>query len=200
MKKTIKRSLAAAGAVVVLSGCGGPLIEDREAGIVNTISTDFNANDLKTTVETMVQSLLTFPATVEITKNRRPVLLVTGLKNKTSQHLDTENITSSIRTQLIRSGKFRFIDRSSDDEAIKEIRTQLESGLVNQATAQSFGKQIGSEYILYGTITEMQTRSDRERDYYYKVTMNLKDLETGILEWSDEKEIRRTSKKRRFGF
>lgn len=200
MKKALKRSLMIAGAAALFAGCAGPVIEDVDAGTVNTISTDFNANDLQTTVETMVQSLLTSPATVEITKGKRPVLLVSKLANKTSQHLDTTNITDSIRTQLIRSGKFRFIDRTSDDAAIKEIKTQLDSGLVDPGTAKSFGKQIGSDYILYGTITEMQTRSDRERDFFYKITLNLKDLETGILEWADEQKIRRTSKKRRFGF
>lgn len=54
------------------------------------------------------------------------------VKNKTMQHIDTESITDTLRTKLIKSGKFRFIDRTTDAAAIEEIRTQQDSGLVDR--------------------------------------------------------------------
>jgi PBP1b-binding outer membrane lipoprotein LpoB len=34
---------------------------------------------------------------------------------------------------------------------------------------------------------------------YYKFTLNLVDVETGIIEWSDEKEIRKQANRAIFG-
>ena len=108
-------------------------------------------------------------------------------------------MTNTIGTRLIKSGKFRFIDRTTDEALINEVKTQQDSGLVDKNTAVKFGKQIGAEYMLTGVISEIEQRAARVKDVYYKITLSLKNLETGILEWSDEKEIRKLSKRHTFG-
>jgi len=80
------------------------------------------------------------------------VLVVERVKNKTTQHIDTESITDSMRARLTRSGKFRFLDRSTDSAALEEIKTQRESGLVDQGTAVETGKQMGAEFLLTGNL------------------------------------------------
>ncbi len=61
------------------------------------------------------------------------------------------------------------------------------------------GKQYGAEYILSGNFAEIEHKVDDVRDVYYKFTLNLKNLRTGLLEWSDEKEIRKVWKRSTFG-
>jgi uncharacterized protein (TIGR02722 family) len=128
---------------------------------------------------------------VEVTSRRRPVVSVTRVKNKTTQHIDTESITDSIRAKLIKSGKFQFIDRTTDQEANEEFAAQQESGLVDPKRAVPGGMQAGAEYLLTSNLSEIRQQGGRVTDVYYKFTMNLKNLKTGILEWSDEKEIRK---------
>lgn len=166
----------------------------------STISTDFGASDLQQIANSMVDSLMTFPPIVEITKTRRPVVVVDRIRNKTRQHIDTEAITDSIRSQLVKSGKFRFIDRTSDAALIDEVRWQQESGLVNQASAVKFGKQFGAEYMLVGSISEIMNRTSSEKDVMYQFTLSFKNLTTGILEWSDDKKIRKYSERATFGW
>lgn len=180
--------------LALTAGCA-PTIEYGDAGSAKPMSVEFGSNDLQQIGEAMVDSLLTFPPIVEVITQRRPVILVDKVKNKTMQHIDTEAITDSIRTKLIRSGKFRFIDRTTDEAAIAELKTQQESGLVDKKTAVDFGQQFGSEYLLTANISEIRQKQGRITDVYYKFTMNLKNLKTGILEWSDEKEIRKTMEK-----
>ena len=186
--------------VLAISGCASaPIIKYGDSTAMQTVSTDFSSTDLQQIAGAMVDSLLIFPPIVEVTNQRRPVLLVEDIKNKTMQHIDTESITDTIRTKLIKSGKFRFIDRTTDDAAINEINTQQGSGLVDKNKAVQVGKQFGAEYILTGNISEIEQMNDRIKDVYYKFTLNLKNLTTGILEWSDEKEIRKTATRRIFG-
>jgi uncharacterized protein (TIGR02722 family) len=144
--------------------------------------------------------MLTFPPIVEETARRRPVLVVDRVKNKTMQHIDTESITDSIRARMLKSGKFRFIDRTTDEQSIDEVRYQQESGLVKKGSPVRFGQQLAPEYILTANFSEIQQRNSDTKDVYYKFTMNLKNLTTGILEWSDEKEIRKVATRSTFGY
>jgi len=186
-------------ATLSLSGCASTVVQYGDAGSAKPISTEFGSSDLQQIAEAMVESLVSFPPMVELTSQRRPVVLVDRVKNKTMQHIDTESITDSIRTKLIRSGKFRFIDRSTDAAAVEEIKTQQESGLVDKKTAVDFGKQVGSEFLLTSNFSEIRQKSGGTTDVYYKFTMSLKNLKTGILEWSDEKEIRKVMRQATFG-
>jgi len=202
MKKLMIRGilLTLSAAALTLAGCAtAPNVQYGDAGSAKPITTEFGSSDLQQIAESMVDSLLTFPPVVELTTQRRPVISVDKVKNKTMQHIDTESVTDSVRTKLIRSGKFRFIDRTTDEATVDEIKIQQESGLVNQKTAVNFGQQIGAEFLLTANFSEIRQKAGGVTDVYYKFTMNLKNLKTGILEWSDEKEIRKVFKRSTFG-
>lgn len=185
--------------VLALSAGCASKVQYGDAGSATPVSVDFGSSDLQQIAEAMVDSLLTFPPIVEMTAQQRPVLAVDKVKNKTMQHIDTESITDSIRTKLMRSGKFRFIDRTTDEALIEELTIQQESGLVDPSTAVDFGQQIGAEFLLTANFSEIRQRQGSTTDTYYKFTMSLRNLKTGILEWSDEKEIRKTFKRSTFG-
>jgi uncharacterized protein (TIGR02722 family) len=197
----IKMQVLLAAAVMSacsLSGCAATM-QYGDAGSATPISTEFGSSDLQQIAEAMVDSMITFPPMVEITAERRPVVSIDKVKNKSMQHIDTESVTDSIRTKLIRSGKFRFIDRTTDAQTIEELKTQQDSGLVDKKTAVNFGQQIGAEFLLTSNFSEIRQKAGSTTDVYYKFTMSLKNLKTGILEWSDEKEIRKVLKRGTFG-
>jgi uncharacterized protein (TIGR02722 family) len=198
--KSVLRSLVIISAVFGLIGCSGKAtVRYGDAQALSTVSTDFGSSDLQQIAQTLVESMLTFPTVVEETSKRRPVIVIDRVKNKTMQHIDTESITDSIRARMIKSGKFRFIDRTTDAQAIDEVRYQQESGLTKKGGAVKFGQQVAPEYMLTANVSEITQRDSDTRDVYYKFTMNLKNLTTGILEWSDEKEIRKTAERAGFG-
>ena len=199
MKNGMKVLLAVATfGALSLSGCASTM-QYGDSGSATPVSTEFGSSDLQQIAESMVDSLMTFPPMVELTSARRPVVSVDKVKNKTMQHIDTESVTDSIRAKLIRSGKFRFIDRTTDDQAIEELKTQQDSGLVDKNSAVKFGQQLGAEFLLTSNFTEIKQKAGNTTDVYYKFTMSLKNLKTGILEWSDEKEIRKVFKRGTFG-
>jgi uncharacterized protein (TIGR02722 family) len=202
MRKTVYRGILAifTMGLLVLTGCAtAPNVQYGDAGAMKPLTTDFGSSDLQQIAEGMVDSLVTFPPIVDVTMKRRPVVSVERVKNKTMQHIDTESITDSIRAKLIKTGKFRFVDRTTDDATIEEIKMQQESGLVDKKTAANFGQQIGAEYQLTANFSEIKQKTGSVTDVYYKFTMNLKNIKTGILEWSDEKEIRKVFTRSTFG-
>ena len=189
--------------LAALSGCS-TTYDYGDAGAAPVYSTGFGPGELQQIAEAMTQSLLTFPPMVQVTNERRPVLTVEKVRNKTTQHIDTESVTNSIRNRLNRSGKYRFLDKSTDDQTIAEIRRQQEQGLTRQDQAAQFGTQEAAEYILTSSLSEIEQRKEefwhKRKMVYYKFSMELKSLRSGILEWTDEKEIVKLKTDPRFGY
>ncbi len=182
---------------LLMTGCAS--VQYGDATATETTTIDFGSTDLQITAEKMVDSLLSFPPIVQVTATRRPVMFVDTIKNKSMEHIDTESITDSISTKVLRSGKFRFVDMTKVAEVRKQLDYQANSGMVNENKAMQMGRQVGAEYMLYGNLSSIVKRAGSTKDVYYKFTMKLMHIESGVLEWQDEKEIRKVKKKSLFG-
>ena len=177
-------------AVAMLSGCQS--VQYGDATATETVNTDFGSTDLQMIAAKMVDDVLAFPPVVQITSQRRPVAFVDRIKNKTTEHIDLESVTDTIESKLINSGKFRFVDMSVVERVRQQLEYQRDSGMVDDQQAIMMGRQVGAEYMLYGNMSSIVKRDSSTKDVYYKFTLKLMHLETGIIEWSGEKEIRKS--------
>ncbi len=191
--KKIALSLVTLVAVLSISACTTTKYGDAQA--TETVNTDFGSTDLQSIATKMVDDLLVFPPVVQMTAERRPVMFVDTIKNKTTEHIDTESITDSIQSKLIQTGKFRFVDMTAVKQVQEQLNYQQNSGMVDDQKAAAVGKQIGAEYMLYGNLSSIVKKDGSTKDVYYKFTLKMTNLESGILEWSSEKEIRKTKSK-----
>ncbi|MFN3713585.1 MAG: penicillin-binding protein activator LpoB [Alcanivoracaceae bacterium] len=180
----------ALSAATLMSGCAS--VQYGDATARETVNTQFGSTDLQMIANQMVDQMLVFPPLVQATATRRPVAFVDRIKNKTTEHIDMESITDSIQSKLINSGKFRFVDMSVVDRVREQMEYQRDSGMVDDQQAMVMGRQVGAEYMLYGNMSSIVKRDSRTQDVYYKFTLKLLHLETGIIEWAGEKEIRKT--------
>jgi len=180
--------------VVAAAGCAsGPRVRYGDPTKVETLTEQYGSTDLQGIAERMVQSLVRHPA---ISGGNRPVVQVSTVKNKTTEHIDTKTITDKIRTALIKTGMVRFTAVSdANREMLDNLEYQEHSGVVSKASRKRVGRQVGADYLLYGEIDSIVKRAGRQSDVYYKFTLNLVDVETGLIEWADEKEIRKESTK-----
>jgi uncharacterized protein (TIGR02722 family) len=191
-------SLALIAMLALLGGCASK-VEYGDAQARETVTTDFGSTDLQQIASKMVSDMLSFPPVVQMTSDRRPVVFVDKIRNKTTEHIDTESVTDTIQSKLINSGKFRFVDMSKVEAVREQLEYQNQSGMVDENTAIRMGNQIGAEFMLYGNLAGIVKRDDSTKDVYYKFTLKLMNLETGIIEWSGEKEIRKTRNRSLFG-
>ena len=194
MKATLKW-MAAAGLVAMLaSGCAST-VEYGDATSMKPVDTGFGSADLQQIAAKMVDSLLADDLIQEISVGGAPLLIVDKVKNKTMQHIDTESVTDSIRTKLIRSRKFSFQDRTTEAALQEELAYQ--QGAAQDAIA--FGQQDAPRYMLTSNLSEIEQSAGRLKDVYYKFTMSLRDLKTGRLIWADEQEVRKQKTRSVFG-
>jgi len=188
-------------ALTMAAGCAQKsVVRYGDATAVETTDISFGSTDLQKVAGEMTDSLLLSPVVGTLTQNKRPVMFVERIKNKTSEHIDTESITDSVSTKLLRSGKFRFVDMSRVEAAREQMKFQQDGGMVDSSKAVQFGKQIGAEYMLYGNLSSIVKSNKDKSDVYYKFTLRLMDLESGLVEWADETEIRKTKAKESVGW
>ncbi|MFH4498398.1 penicillin-binding protein activator LpoB [Vibrio diabolicus] len=195
MKKSI---IALLGLAVILGGCSNK-VSYGDAQATETTTIDFGSTDLQKIAAEMVDSMMMSGSLAAITRDQRPIVFVERIKNKTSEHIDTESITDTISTKMLNSGKFRFVDMDRVESVREQLNFQNTDELVNQSTAIQFGKMVGAQYMLYGNLSSIVKNAGSDKDVYYKMTMRLMDLETGLIEWADETEIRKAQSKSLFG-
>ena len=199
MKQTMC-ALSGLAALAFLTGCATtPAV--REVALDRApITSKLEPQDVRRTVEKMAESLISAPGVKEAVGGARPVLDVEPLKNRTTQHVDMVSITDSLRSQLLRSGLFRFVDKSTSGTDIEFMDAQAQLGLTDQRKAIKPGQQSAAQMYLTGALTEIKNQVGRTVDQYYKFSMILKDLRTGELVWANEREIRKESVKPVMGF
>jgi uncharacterized protein (TIGR02722 family) len=93
----MKKLLVAASislALIALGGCTNKsVVSYGDARAVETTNINFGSTDLQKIAGKMTDSLLLSPVVGTLTANTRPILFVESIKNKTSEHIDTESIT-----------------------------------------------------------------------------------------------------------
>ncbi|UCH96930.1 MAG: penicillin-binding protein activator LpoB [Candidatus Aminicenantes bacterium] len=179
--------------LVFVVGCAstGTKVRYGDPGAVETLTADFGSTDLHMITEKMVNSLVMSPVL-----DGRPVIFVDDVRNKTHEHIDTKSITDKIRTVLLKHGKARITARSDIPESIlKELDIQTTT-MADPETIVKMGKFAGAQFILFGEISSIAKRAGRNQDFWYKITLNLANVQNGLIEWADDKEIRKVAKRR----
>jgi uncharacterized protein (TIGR02722 family) len=188
------RILAAVMLVSLLGACATTRTLDPDVEKHYDASYDFS--DKKQIVETLAQSLLSSPNVP--TETKKPIIVVYGIDNETSEHINTGGITDDIRLALINSGEYRFVNRKQRDNLQNEADYQY-AGFVPPEQRVAEGRQLGADYILSGTLRSIekeqprQIRLTKRKLVYYSMNLELTNLESGEISWADNVEIARES-------
>ena len=170
--------------------------EYTDADRVILLDDRFGDSDMKIMAKTLTKSLLE-SAKVKDAK-KAPVLQVETVTNSTSEHIDMKSLTDKIRTSLLKTGKVQFHNKTQRGTMSGEYEYQTHSGNVNQSTAKRKGFQVGADYMLSGDFSSHVQELGNRKAVYYKLTLNLTDISTGLIVWSDDKDIKKLFKKRTF--
>ena len=186
----MKKYLALAAAAALIGGCAHEQTRYGDARGVETVTNEFGSTDLQLIAESMARSMQQAPA---IASGNLPIVTVQEVKNKTSEYIDTRAITDSIRSELQKGGKVRFaVDAPGMTPQVDEIKRQQSEYYAKESAVEK-GQMVGAQYHMEGNITSIVKQVRDTKDVYYKFNLQLWNIRNGLLEWSDEKEIRKTT-------
>lgn len=189
--------------LALLAAVGCSRQETREIDLATDTAedADFASADLARITEGMISSI---EANGFLQSYRakhggeKPVMLLAkGLLNKTDEHIDTRLILEKIRTRMINGGMADFVDDQAFDMALDQLNMQA-TDLYDNAKAARMGNFVGAKYILRGTITNIRKIDGKENINYQNITMNIFEVETLLIKWTDEVEYKRASTKGTF--
>lgn len=185
---------------LVISGCGPKAFTkgeyDKDVERDNLLNDQWSETDMQKAVKDLVDSLVAHPTIAAA--NRPPIVMVTNLQNKTSEHIDTQNIMDMVRVELMNRGRVSFVDKEARDDVSKEYEYQ-NSGMVNETTKKGPGKQVGADFIINGRLDSNVQEVGKDKTVYYKLTLNLTNLDSNVIAWSNYKQIRKIYKKKSIG-
>lgn len=180
-------------AAFLLAGCARETVRYGDARGVETVTNEFGSTDLQMIAEAMTRSLLDAPV---VMASNLPIVTVQEVRNKTNEYIDTRSITDSIRAELQKSGKVRFaVDAAGMATQKEEIDRQQDDEYYDREQVAEKGRMVGAQYRLEGNITSIVKTAKDVKDVYYKFNLQMWNIRNGLLEWTDEKEIRKTTTK-----
>lgn len=169
---------------------------DNNVEDTNLLTDKWSESDMQQAVKDLVTSAVSHPSIASA--QRPPIVMVTRLQNKTSEHIDTQSVSDMFQVELMRSGKVTFVDKAAREDIAEEYDYQ-DSGMVNRETKKGKGGQVGADFIMNGRLDSIVQEAGKDKTIYYKLTMNLTNLKTGLIQWTDHKQIRKNFKKKRVG-
>ncbi|RYZ77097.1 MAG: penicillin-binding protein activator LpoB [Proteobacteria bacterium] len=192
-------AIAAVITVASLSSCGPKAFTKGEYDDVdreNNMNDLWSETDMQKVTADLVKGLVSHNSIANARKP--PIVMITKLQNKTNEHIDTENIMDMVRVELSRGGRVAFVNKQAREDVAEEYNYQ-NSGMVSETTKKGPGGQIGADYIIDGRLDSNVQEVGKNKSVYYKVTLQLTNLRTNVIEWSDYKQIRKNYKKRSVG-
>ena len=199
MKTRATQLAVLAIAAVGLSACAGPraftrgTYEDPEQ--IAMLDDRWNQNDMQLVAKKIIESLQAWKQRDALDK---PVVILETPRNRTTEHIDLQALYDHVKTELINSGQFTFLDKAARQEIAKEYEYQG-SGYVDPNEAQGPGRQRGARYLLGLVITSNVQQVGKDKLVYYKTTFELTDIETTEIVWTGHKEITKAFKKKSIG-
>ena len=200
MKTRATQLAVLAIAAVGLSACAGPraftrgTYEDPEQ--IAMLDDRWNQNDMQLVAKKIIESLQAWKQRDALDK---PVVILETPRNRTTEHIDLQALYDHVKTELINSGQFTFLDKAARQEIAKEYEYQ-DSGYVKEDEVQGPGNQRGARFLLGGVVTSTIQQVGKNKVVYYKATFELTDISTTEIVWTDHKEITKHFKKKSIGF
>ena len=157
----------------------------------------WNQNDMQLVAKKMINSMEVWSDAQALAE--KPIVILEMPRNRTAEHIDMQALYDHVKTALIQSGQFGFLDKAARQEIAEEYEYQG-SGYVRQDEAQGPGNQRGARFLLGGVITSTVQQVGKNKVVYYKATFELTDIATTQIVWTDQKEITKHFQKKSIGF
>jgi hypothetical protein len=180
--------------VMVLIGCATPsrTVTRTAADTQTDLSGRWNDTDSRLVAEAMVSDLLARPWLENFIEenNRKPVVIVGTVRNKSSEHIDTDWFIKDIERELINSGTITFVAADEQREEIRKERMDQQTEAAEE-TIKRLGEETGADFMLQGVITSQEDRLEGTKAILYQVDLELIHIETNQKAWIGSKKIKK---------
>lgn len=156
------------------------------------LSGRWNDTDSKQTADAMIDQIIVANWINEHNKktSEKPKVIVGLVKNKSHEHIDAETFVKDIEKSFLKSGAIRLIQGGDKRNELRSERADQQE-FADPATIKKWGKELGADYMLQGSINSIVDSHKNEKVVYYQVDLELTNLETNEVVWIGDKKIKK---------
>jgi len=194
----IAAGIAAAGLTLIACENQNWNVKRTDPAAPTDIDYRFNDEDARQIFQAMSQDMLSRPWVDNWRRENNgqdPIVVLGNVRNDTQDYINTTLFTNQIKDEMINSGK---IVVKGEKEIRQEIRDErLDTKYNDPATLKAVAKELNADFMLVGSISDVKQRSGDGRTIvnYYQAHMELINVETARIVWSDTKEIKKVARR-----
>ena len=176
-------------------GCS-PSIKRVETNLVKDVGGGWNDTDAQMVAAEMINDCLNagwYNKTL-LKLGKEPVVIVGTVSNNSMEHINTDVFVEEIQRALINSGKVEFVASKSERGEVRTERLEQDE-FASEETRKAFGKEIGADFMLSGTLNSVVDKSGKKALVFYQVNMKLISIETNQIVWNGQKQIKKYVKR-----
>lgn len=120
----------------------------------------------------------------------KPVMVVGIVQNKSHEHISVETFIKDIEREMLNSGRVKVVQAGAAREDLRKERGEQQE-FASQETAKKWGKELGADFMLQGTVNSIVDSDNKSKLIFYQVNMELTNIETNEKVWIGDKKIKK---------
>ena len=192
----MKTLLIISSLLLLVVACGSREVTRTATDTVTDLSGYWNDTDARQVANSIVDQCLngrwfdTHSRNEDSRVRNIPVVVVGGVRNQSTEHINVDVFMSEIERSLLNSGEFQIAAGGRERDEVRGERGD-QSVFASPATAAEFGREIGANYVLTGTVNSIEDREGSTRVIFYQVNLEMIDVETALKVWMGSTEIKK---------
>ena len=185
--------------LLLLQGCGSRNITRVNTNETIDLSGRWNDSDARMVADEMIADLLTAKWVINYQRmaGKRPVIVVGLMENKSHEHINSETFIKDLEKAIVRDGNIRLVVAGEKRNELRKERAEQQN-YASPETIKKWGRELGADFILQGTINSIVDTYKRQQVVMYQVDLQLTNIETNEVVWIGDKKIKKYIKDRLF--
>ncbi len=196
---TVFKIIVSVAVIAFIAGCGGREVTRTNPDTVTDLSGYWNETDAQMVADSMISQCLggrwltDFAAgsrSGTSTRRSEPVIVVGGIYNESSEHINTDIFMNAIERAFLNSGEIQI---AAGGASRGEVRSEREDQTIfaSPETAAEFGHEIGADFVMTGSVGSIVDEEGNTRSIYYQISLELIDVQTSLKAWIGNLEIKK---------
>ncbi|MDH5751718.1 MAG: penicillin-binding protein activator LpoB, partial [Deltaproteobacteria bacterium] len=174
MKKSTKIQwyLLVLALMVAVSACGKTVSRRSHTEAID-LSGRWNDTDSQLVSQEMIKDALAWPWIEQWNQaqGKKPIVMAYGVKNRTSEHINTQTFMKDLERALLRSGRVTVVADKDQRDDVRGERAEQQLGLTSNPSA--IGKELGANFVVTGVINSIEDREGGEKVVFYQTNLEM---------------------------
>jgi hypothetical protein len=180
-------------------GCAGVKVSRMESNELVDLSGDWNDADSQIVSKSIINECLgsAWREDFLTATGKKPVVIVGTVSNKSQEHINVQTITKDIETELVNSGRVKFVASKSERDELRDEKDE-QATFASASTRKEAKQETGADFMIKGQINTIFDELKGQSLKYYQVEIELIDIKSNEKVWIGQKKIKKLVKKSKY--